>query len=196
MRSLFPLSIHEIKVRNFKIIKEDVTSYIHSERKRDKKGVVKSNKRGWQSQPILPGEPNILIDTVLKEVVDYFSIEKIFKENVGLKITNLWINVNPKGAYNKYHTHPDSHLSGVWWIKTPKNCGELWFSNHQAFDRYAELESYSEGFKESTSTYLDYYLEPQEGGMVVFPSFLTHHVAENESNQERISVSFNIDLRP
>ena len=108
----------------------------------------------------------------------------------------LWININPKGAYNQRHVHPDAHMSGVWWIKAPKNSGKLWFNNHQAFDRFAEFESYSEGFKESTSTYVDYYLEPEDGGMVVFPAFLSHNVGENESNQERISVSFNIDLRP
>ena len=196
MRSLFPVSIHEIKVKDFKIIKDDVTSYIYSERKKDKKGVVKSNKHGWQSKSKYASFENILIDTVLKEVVDYFSIKKIFKENVGLKITNLWIYINPKGAYNQRHVHPDAHMSGVWWIKAPKNSGKLWFNNHQAFDRFAEFESYSEGFKESTSTYVDYYLEPEDGGMVVFPAFLSHNVGENESNQERISVSFNIDLRP
>ena len=196
MKLLFPCNIHEIKIKSFKIIREEVLQYIYQQKKKDPEGVEKSNAGGWQSKSKYASFENILIDTVLKEVVDYFSIKKIFKENVGLKITNLWININPKGAYNQRHVHPDAHMSGVWWIKAPKNSGKLWFNNHQAFDRFAEFESYSEGFKESTSTYVDYYLEPEDGGMVVFPAFLSHNVGENESNQERISVSFNIDLRP
>ena len=38
-------------------------------------------------------------------------------------------------------------------------------------------------------------IEPLEGVIVLFPSDLTHSVQKNTSDEDRISVSFNIDLR-
>ena len=38
------------------------------------------------------------------------------------------------------------------------------------------------------------FFNPTEGRMIVFPSYLYHYVQENKSNQDRISVSFNIRL--
>ena len=37
-------------------------------------------------------------------------------------------------------------------------------------------------------------ISPNEGALVLFPSFLDHSVNENESNEERIVISFNIRL--
>ena len=38
---------------------------------------------------------------------------------------NMWANINPPGGSNRAHQHPNSLWSGVYWIKTPKNCGHL-----------------------------------------------------------------------
>ena len=38
-------------------------------------------------------------------------------------------------------------------------------------------------------------IQPLEGVIVLFPSDLTHSVQKNNSDEDRISVSFNIDLR-
>ena len=40
------------------------------------------------------------------------------------------------------HFHPRS--SGVLWIKTPKNCGNIVFESPEIFNRYQELDSYSD----------------------------------------------------
>ena len=37
-------------------------------------------------------------------------------------------------------------------------------------------------------------ITPVEGGLVLFPSYLDHSVNENYSNEERIVISFNINL--
>ena len=37
-------------------------------------------------------------------------------------------------------------------------------------------------------------VNPVEGGLVLFPSYLDHSVNANLSNEERIVVSFNINL--
>ena len=37
-------------------------------------------------------------------------------------------------------------------------------------------------------------INPAEGGLVLFPSYLDHSVNENLSNEERIVISFNLSL--
>ena len=113
-----------------------------------------------------------------------------------VEITNLWININPKNASNRDHIHPASHLAGVWWIKVPPDSGRLFFNCPHWFEQFHEMCSYSDEFKEFSSTYPDYYLNPYEGGIIIFPSSLFHRVEESKSNKDRISVSFNINLYP
>ena len=42
--------------------------------------------------------------------------------------------------------------------------------------------------------FTDYYREPVEGMMFMFPGHLLHRVGSNESNEDRISISFNLGL--
>jgi uncharacterized protein (TIGR02466 family) len=37
----------------------------------------------------------------------------------------MWANINPPGGFNRTHIHPNSLWSGVYYVKTPKNCGHL-----------------------------------------------------------------------
>ena len=195
MKSLFPCNVHEIKIKDFKIIGDEILKYIYQERKKIP-GVIKSNRGGWQSPAIYADFDNILLSTAQKEVGDYFSINRIFREGVKIDFLNMWININKKTNYNETHIHPASHLAGVWWIKVPKDSGKLFFNSPHWFEQYHEMICYSDEFKEAVCTYPDYYIDSCEGGIVLFPSHLYHRVSESNSNQDRISVSFNINIWP
>ena len=39
----------------------------------------------------------------------------------------MWINISSQYSYNVKHTHKPTHLSGVLWIKVPKNSGKFHF---------------------------------------------------------------------
>ena len=90
------------------------------------------------------------------------------------------------------HCHPRSDLSGVLWIKAPKNSGNIVFESPEIFNRYKELDSYSDEFRYDSNVYMTYYFTPKEGNILIFPSNLQHEVKENKSNEDRISYSFNI----
>ena len=106
----------------------------------------------------------------------------------------MWINVNGPGGYNISHTHPNSDLSGVFWINCSKNCGILRFESPNHFTQYKTIQTCYENIKESLNYYCDFWLDPNEGKVVIFPSDLKHFVEENLSNEDRISISFNITL--
>ena len=107
---------------------------------------------------------------------------------------SAWININPPGAYNLMHDHPNVHMSGVMWIKSPKDGGVIEFLNPNDFQAHTEISCYTDEFKDRNLVHHAYWIPPLEGRMVIFPSHLKHSVGENMSNEDRISVSFNITL--
>ena len=56
---------------------------------------------------------------------EIFQEEWLAREPV---IGNMWANINPPGALNRPHLHPNSHFSGVYYIKAPKNSGQIVFN--------------------------------------------------------------------
>ena len=38
-------------------------------------------------------------------------------------------------------------------------------------------------------------IEPKEGDLLIFPSYLYHSVGKNLSSEDRIIISFNVDMR-
>ena len=107
----------------------------------------------------------------------------------------MWINRNPKGASNTRHTHITYSrpllLSGVYYIKVPENSGRIRFydprlislMNPPDYEYYHDSQLYN-------------FIEPQEDMILFFPSWLEHDVEVNQSNEERISIGFNIFVKP
>ena len=86
-----------------------------------------SNEGGWQSNDLqgIHYPLNNLFKTITDSVNNFATSLKLPKQ----KIDNIWINVNGYRDYNQEHLHPNSHLSGVYYIQTHKDCGDIEFSN-------------------------------------------------------------------
>ena len=102
--------------------------------------------------------------------------------------------INQPNTYNTSHTHPDAHLSGVMWIKTPENCGNILFNSPFEFSGYSECASYLDEVREHINMQPSFWFTPMPGKMLTFPSALRHEVKVNESDEDRIAVSYNIRL--
>jgi uncharacterized protein (TIGR02466 family) len=50
-------------------------------------------------------------------------------------------------------------------------------------------------YKKTYHIYPSLEINPQEGMLLLFPSYLMHKVNNNISNKERISISFNINFK-
>ena len=86
----------------------------------ENKGRNFSNRDGWQSNDLI--FPNVLDDTaqtIVNAAATYFK-ELKGKKDYDTILQNMWINISPKGAYNIPHVHPNSFLSGVFYIKNSK----------------------------------------------------------------------------
>ena len=187
---IFPIPIHQFDVNGFSEIKDELIDYAYDYKKKDPKGVSLSNRGGWQSE----GFEIINEDDVLQLfLINCLSNFPPIKESVQLR-GYAWININKPGDYNIKHVHPTNNLSGVLWIKAPQNSGDIIFDSPNVFESFLENKSYDDDFKKSICIDDSYHFYPTEGRMIVFPSHLQHHVQENKSNEDRISVSFNIRL--
>jgi len=111
---------------------------------------------------------------------------------------SMWVNVNPRHASNRHHTHPHALWSGVYYVQTPPECGLLYFTDPRpqamVMPPYYDLE------RRSALTWSEVHYQPIEGRLVVFPAWMPHAVQPNLTREEgpagdRISVSFNFRQR-
>ena len=193
MKLLFPTVVHEVTVKNFKSIKKDLVNYVYEQKQRDSQGVSFSNVGGWQSGPSYSNFDNILLTTITETLIPYFS-NNVLDMSKKIQYNGLWMNINRKGDYNTSHDHAMCHLAGVFWLMTPKNCGNIHFFSPHSFTHGSEMQRYTEDFQKKTNVYSSYWFSPVEGSILVFPACLIHRVDSNQSDEDRISASFNLEL--
>ena len=155
------------------------------------KGKTISNAGGWQSNNL---NLNKKIPNLKELLVDITKHGDIFVNNLKLKdkikIYSFWININEYKDYNITHKHPGALISGVYYVKTPKDCGNIIFEHPS--------ESFQSEWRMTPSDYNNYnsgtwWLPSEENNLYLFPSWLKHRVEPNlNKNENRISISFNL----
>ena len=151
-------------------------------------GVIRTNVQGWHSTTNMHERPEYkkLVDMLYACQKTVYEQEYYESEPV---LGNMWANINPPGGSNRAHQHPNSLWSGVYWIKTPKNCGHLKIDDQRSAAAMVRPKQ-KEGQLPSR-LYRETHYEPIAGRCIMFPSWLMHCVDPNKSNDIRISVSFN-----
>ena len=189
--NLFPSVIHQFDVNGFNEIQDELIDFVYNMREKDPVGHTISNRRGWQSSCFsIDNEDDVLKKFLTNCLAEFPPIKKSVRLFV-----SAWVNINPPEAFNMKHNHPTSDLSGVLWIKSQKDCGNIVFDSPRSFATHQEIECYNEDFKENNNYFHSFSFNPIAGKLIVFPSHLEHHVDFNESEEDRISVSFNIRLQ-
>ena len=189
VQMLFPVCLHEYDFDEFD--QDGLIKFCYEQKEKNPEGQLKSNRGGWHSSFFSLEDDNI-ISTHLKKGLGK-SIFTCLDPNLGVEVT-YWIMINPPSTYNTSHTHPEAHLSGVMWIKIPKNSGEISFNNPFEFSGYVEIKSYLEEVRNQTGFHPTYIVYPKSGKLITFPSSLRHEVKVNKSNEDRIAVSYNIHI--
>ena len=90
---------------------------------------------------------------------------------------------------NRAHQHPNSLWSGIYYIKAPKGSGHLKVDDPRS--SAAMCRPKQKDGEKPLRLYRETHYEPIAGRCIMFPAWLTHCVDPNESNDIRISVSFN-----
>ena len=194
IHKLFATPVFQFKVKDHEKLNTELSKYIYDLYKNDKEGAQRSNVGGWHSKNFKVEKDNIphkFIKTIhghVKEVmVDGFGW-KFNPEKVG--VTEIWGIINKKNTFNQTHNHPNTYLSAAYYVKAPKDCGDIQFHEpnevkkfrHPVIEKKNQLNS--SGFS----------IKAEEGNLLVFPSYLYHSVGKNLSSEDRIVISFNVDI--
>jgi uncharacterized protein (TIGR02466 family) len=132
-----------------------------------------------------------LLNVINIKTREFFEILGYKKHNCFIEITS-WLQYNQPNSYFVRHDHYGALTSGVVYLQTAPNCGDLMFHNplearrvtNTFFDR-VKHEDNEYNFNHVTNT-------PVKGEMIMFESWLPHSVGKNLSNENRIAISFNI----
>ncbi|MES2682679.1 MAG: TIGR02466 family protein [Pseudomonadota bacterium] len=108
-----------------------------------------------------------------------------------LKMTDCWANVMPKGCAHSFHLHPQSVVSGTYYVATPPGCTGLKFED----PRLSSLMAAPLRAATAPREMQPFITVPAEAGTVIlFESWLRHEVPPSTIEQERVSISFNYHL--
>tara|TARA_R100000808_G_scaffold25001_1_gene60336 strand:- start:3090 stop:3671 length:582 start_codon:yes stop_codon:yes gene_type:complete len=159
------------------------------------KGRVLSNIYGYQSNDLdLKDEKLKEFLTILYATAQDYALNILELKNK-LRISNMWFNYNTKKCSNGAHVHPDSVVSGVFYVKTPPHSGDIIFHREDAFVYFARHAFKDKDFKKFNFFNSRYWsITPEENTLLLFPSWLLHSVTENITEKERLSFSFNFKL--
>ena len=179
-----PIYIFDIKDKNINI---DLEKNILAWCKQDK-GISRTNVNGWHSTTDMHQRPEY--QRLVKAL--YEAQNKIYQEEHYESepfLGNMWANINPPGAMNRSHQHPNSLWSGVYYVKASKNSGHLKIDDPRA--SAAMYRPRQKDGEKPLRLLRETHYEPVAGRLIMFPSWLLHCVDPNNSNEIRISVSFN-----
>lgn len=120
-----------------------------------------------------------------KSLHEYFMATYYPKHDAHLKITQSWLNWTKPGQHHHKHAHPNSLISGCYYVNAHKESDKIFFYR-EGYQRIkfppAEWNAYnSESWWYPVGT----------GDLVIFPSSLTHMVQPVEGEDTRISLAFN-----
>lgn len=125
------------------------------------------------------------IDKHVRKFVKHLEMDINPKE---LKMTSCWVNIMPTNVIHTMHIHPLSVISGTYYVQTPKNCSSIKFEDPR-LESFMASPPRKHDAKPINQRHIK--LQPQEGHVVLFESWMRHEVPANNSVQERISISFN-----
>lgn len=142
---------------------------------------------------------NLNIDNNFKKLVSFINdtvltyLDEIYKCNSDdFYMTGMWANVHKSFSKHHIHSHPNSFLSGVFYIDIPQGAGDIFFKDPRMGSQVLVPD-----YKETPNfMFHEMQFSVHTGKLILFPSYLEHgtHLG-NDHEGYRISVSFNYMLK-
>ena len=108
-----------------------------------------------------------------------------------IEITDMWANVLKKNETHQPHTHSNNFLSGVFYIDADDTMPGITFQDPRPG---ANVILPRKKFDHMNNASLLHY-KSKTNRIMMFPSWLVHWVPINLSTNNRISISWNIQIR-
>jgi uncharacterized protein (TIGR02466 family) len=131
----------------------------------------------------------VVPDTIIYKELESFiwDVSRSFLDQLKIKDkirgSNIFFSSMKPGDFHQTHSHPNSILSGVFYLNVPDNSSSLRFYDPRP---YKEFIAYT-----SDTPYVNYDIKPQKGLFLIWQSWLPHEVLVN-SSYGRTTAVFNL----
>lgn len=178
LHSLFPIPVGMVDLDR-PLTKKELSFILKQEQRPNMGNKTSVNHTLLKSTPLTP-----LRSWLEDQVQEYFKTTISPKHSVHLKITQSWANYSEPGQFHHKHAHPNSFISGVFYVQT-NPLDKIYFYR----EGYQQIKFPTDNWNLWNSE--SWWYEAITGRLILFPSSLTHMVPTVEGDQTRISISFN-----
>lgn len=187
--SVFSVSLWENEFPDFDLKKQKFLNAVNEYRQENPEGESKYSVNGYQSPEFLHTKEDLrcLFEHICS-VAEKASNQLNFSKNT-VCITGSWVNFNEnRQTIISPHNHEDI-FTGVFYLNAPEKSGKLCLIN-PSINSLWEGKKLSEEKDKFTSEILK--VEPKEGMILLWPSYVNHYVEPNNHDDVRISISFRV----
>ena len=148
-------------------------------------------KPNWQSSPNL--DKNEVFKDFNKDISksSFEILDKLDYKADEIEITDMWANVLKQHETHQPHTHSNNFLSGVFYLDADDTMPGITFQDPRPG---ANVILPRKKFDHMNNANLLNY-KAKTNRIIIFPSWLVHWVPTNLSTSNRISISWNIQIR-
>lgn len=182
---LFPTRIWQAQMPTLTAHLEQWVAVVLALRAANPRPAGRTNRKGWNSEDM----------TVLEQAA-FAPLQQAIRSGCASALAEMgvrdtpfqlqsWINLHDRGGFNFLHVHEGCLLSGCFYLKVPAGSGKLVFRD----PRPGVIHGYVKGAVPNGCS--DIQLTPDAGLLVLFPSWMEHFVEPHDSDEPRISISFN-----
>jgi len=185
INSIFPTPVYISKLN--RELSEEELSFIH-----------KSKLNFYKNEGNITAVDNYILNNkefkTLKEeldlrIQDYFNKIVCTTNNITPYITQSWLNYTETNQYHHKHAHPNSLVSGVFYIDCDSQFDKIKFFNENYKTIKLEVKEWNLWNSES------WWFPVKTGDIIMFPSSLTHMVETKQGDNTRISLAINVLIK-
>jgi len=189
----FSTPVWTSRIKDYNEVNKNILEYIKVLKSNNPEGIKKSNLKGWHSSDfdLNSNKPKEYVNSIGPSINEALIDMGWDLKNQEVKIQSMWSIINKSDASNSRHIHGNCFISAAYYVSAPKNCGDIVFHDPRSEPTYFHPRVETPN-KLNTNIIK---ITPENGLLVLFPSYIYHSVEANKSNEERIVISFNINLK-
>lgn len=179
IHNLFPTPVAFFDIG--RSLTDEETDFLLDQEQRPNQGNMTSKDNFVLRHKAMTGLRQFIEDSM----AEYFAATANPKGNVHLRITQSWLNYTDPGQFHHKHAHPNSLVSGCFYVKANQESDKIFFYR----DGYQQIKLPPKEWNLYNSE--SWWLPVGTGQLVLFPSSLTHMVETVQGDDTRISLAFN-----
>jgi uncharacterized protein (TIGR02466 family) len=136
------------------------------------------------NSPMFAGLKNLIMQHVKQYVLSVHSAP-----GIDVYMTQSWANYTKPNEFHHKHSHPNSFISGVFYVNVKQNEDMIKF--------YKDSTPFFNLPREKSNNYnsSDVAILVETNDLILFPSSFVHEVPQTTSEDTRVSISFNTFIR-